>query len=59
MTFSPGRYLATHEMKIILSMILLRYDLKFADGVKPREFFIATMAITDTNTEVLVRRRKE
>lgn len=45
-------------MKIIMCMMLLRYELKFADGVKPKEFYIATMAISDPTTEVLVRKRR-
>ncbi|KAH7020713.1 cytochrome P450 [Microdochium trichocladiopsis] len=54
----PGRFLATHEMKIILSMLLLRYDFKFADGVKAKPLYIATMSLPDTMVNVLFRRRQ-
>ncbi|KXJ91615.1 cytochrome P450 [Microdochium bolleyi] len=54
----PGRFLATHEMKLILSMLLLRYDFKFPDGVKAKPLYIGTMALPDTFVEVLFRKRR-
>ncbi|KAH9895453.1 cytochrome P450 [Xylariomycetidae sp. FL2044] len=53
----PGRFIATHEMKILFSLLLLRYDWKLAAGTKPQPFFIATMCIPDINLKVLFRKR--
>lgn len=53
--FSPGRFLAVHEMKIIFAILLLKYDLKLALGASPQPWFIGTMAIPDTTLEVLFK----
>lgn len=45
-------------MKIIFSLLLLRYDFKFADGVKAKPFYIATMSLPDTMVKVLFRQRR-
>jgi hypothetical protein len=54
---SPGRFLAVQEMKLMFSLLLLRYDMKLAPGTKPKCFHIATMAVPDTKLPVLFRAR--
>ncbi|KPI43088.1 Ent-kaurene oxidase [Cyphellophora attinorum] len=51
----PGRFFATHEMKILFATLLLRYDFKLKSGAKPQEIRIGTMAIPDTTLEVLFK----
>jgi hypothetical protein len=46
-------------MKILLSLLLLRYDFELRDGEKPAPFYLATMAIPDTKLEVLFKKRGE
>ncbi|KAH8901728.1 cytochrome P450 [Thozetella sp. PMI_491] len=54
----PGRFLAAHEMKILFSLLLLRYDMKLVPGTKPQPFYIATMPIPDTQLQVLFKARE-
>ncbi|KAK5167155.1 uncharacterized protein LTR77_007885 [Saxophila tyrrhenica] len=56
----PGRFFASNEMKIALSFILLRYDLKFPDGEgRPKDLAFETANMTAPNLKVQIRRRKE
>ncbi|USP79331.1 cytochrome P450 [Curvularia clavata] len=53
----PGRFFAVHEMKIMFAILVLHYDIELAPGTKPKETYIATMAIPDTGLNVLFRSR--
>ncbi|KAJ5573829.1 uncharacterized protein N7459_008256 [Penicillium hispanicum] len=55
----PGRFFAANEMKIALCHMLLKYDLKLAEGSvpKPRRYGFAVQA--DGEAKVSIRRRRE
>ncbi|XP_014550037.1 hypothetical protein COCVIDRAFT_116738 [Bipolaris victoriae FI3] len=53
----PGRFFATHEMKIMFASLILRYDVELVAGTKPKETYIATMAIPDTALNVMFKSR--
>ncbi|KFA52536.1 hypothetical protein S40293_09957 [Stachybotrys chartarum IBT 40293] len=55
----PGRFLASHEMKLMLALLLLKYDFQLVPGTKPEPFYIATMFIPDTKLKVHFRARKQ
>jgi hypothetical protein len=44
-------------MKLMFSLLLLKYDFKLAEGDTPRSMFIATMAIPDTFLKVQFKAR--
>lgn len=44
-------------MKIMFATLLLKYDFKLAPGTKPKEIYVATMALPDTTLEVLFKAR--
>lgn len=54
--YSPGRVFAVNEMKLILSTLIMRYDIKLVPGTKPKPFFIGTLCLPDTKLEVLLKR---
>lgn len=55
----PGRFFAANEIKIALIFLLLNYDWKLPEGVKPKiqEFGIGLN--TDLTVEILVRKRED
>ncbi|OAL42907.1 cytochrome P450 [Pyrenochaeta sp. DS3sAY3a] len=53
----PGRFFAVHEMKIMFAIMILQYDIELAPGTRPKETYIATMAIPDTGLNVLFKSR--
>ncbi|KKO96515.1 cytochrome P450 [Trichoderma harzianum] len=55
----PGRFFTANELKIALINILLKYDIKFADGVTPRFIRYGIQGITDMTVKLSIRRRKE
>ncbi|GES66576.1 cytochrome P450 [Aspergillus terreus] len=55
----PGRFFAAAEVKIILCHILLKYDIKLADGCKPKPLRAGTNLVADPTAKLLVRRRQE
>ncbi|KAK0516452.1 hypothetical protein JMJ35_001055 [Cladonia borealis] len=54
----PGRFYASHVLKLILRHILLHYDIKLADKSEPRTFAWRTAIVPRENTRLLARRRK-
>lgn len=50
---SPGRFFAVTLMKLMLAFLLLRYDIKTKDGVRPADINL----IPDVKAEILFRRR--
>jgi len=52
----PGRFFVSQEIKLILSMILIDYDVKLADIPKPRYFAVHKML--DLKARILFRKRK-
>lgn len=56
----PGRFLAANEIKVALCHILLKYDLKFPDGVsRPDPMAWETAYMINPGARVLIRRRQE
>lgn len=54
----PGRFYASHEMKLILAHLLLRYDIKLPDGCgRPRNFTIDSDMFPDPRARLLIRKR--
>jgi cytochrome P450 monooxygenase-1 len=54
----PARGFASEEIKIALSHILLKYDLKPAPGVKPKTISIGFTTSADPTGRIMIRRRK-
>ncbi|KAK2882435.1 hypothetical protein FQN49_000357 [Arthroderma sp. PD_2] len=55
----PGRFFAADEIKILLTHILLKYDLKVPEGVSTAPFTMAGGAYMAASARLAVRRRKE
>ena len=55
----PGRFFAANEVKIALIFILLNYDWKLPEDVKPKIHEFGVNLSTDTTVHVLVRRRED
>lgn len=55
---SPGRFYAVDEMKIMLAILISRYEIKAVPGTAPKQTFVATMVIPDTQLKTLVKRRE-
>ncbi|KAL7940043.1 putative P450 monooxygenase [Trichoderma barbatum] len=55
----PGRFFTANELKIALINILLKYDIKFADGVVPKFMRYGIQGISDASVKLSIRRRKE
>ncbi|KAI1283432.1 cytochrome P450 [Xylaria sp. FL0933] len=55
----PGRFFAAQEIKLILSYLLLNYDIKLRDGeVRPKPVVFMMTKSPSQTAEVLFRRRK-
>ncbi|RFU81283.1 cytochrome p450 [Trichoderma arundinaceum] len=54
----PGRFFASNQIKIILSYILSRYDIKFEDNIKgrPKNFMFEVNVLADPTVKVLFKR---
>ena len=55
---SPGRFFAVNEVKVLLAFVLLKYDIKFKDGIRPADTCFMGQPVPHTTAEVLFRRRK-
>lgn len=55
----PGRFFASNEIKIIISQLLMKYDLKFVDGIttRPKPKQIGSDLMTDPDMKILFRAR--
>ncbi|KIM94116.1 hypothetical protein OIDMADRAFT_136378 [Oidiodendron maius Zn] len=54
----PGRFFVANEVKILLSHILIKYDLKFNEGVTPRVFEHSFVLSADPFVNLSIRRRQ-
>lgn len=54
----PGRFFASNEIKVILSLVLLKYDFKLDDGVRPDNMFNDTSIMPSMGTKMSFRGRK-
>ncbi|KAF3482589.1 cytochrome P450 monooxygenase [Arthroderma uncinatum] len=55
----PGRFFAADELKILLTHILLKYDIKVPEGTDTTPFTMPGGAFMSTSARVAIRRRKE
>jgi len=56
----PGRWFASHEIKLILAAFLSKYDIKLKEGEsRPKKFIFQIMNSPNPNAEVLIRKRVE
>lgn len=56
----PGRFFAAYEIKMILSHLLMDFDIKFPpEGSRPQVFSADEVLLPDPSTKVLIRRRME
>ncbi|KAJ7269675.1 cytochrome P450 [Mycena rebaudengoi] len=53
----PGRFFAVNEIKLMLAHVLLTYDVKLRDGVRPTDEWIFTVANANSEADLLFRRR--
>jgi cytochrome P450 len=53
----PGRFFASNEIKVLLSYILLNYDVKLEDGKRPENIFHDTMISPSKGTKLLFKKR--
>lgn len=54
----PGRFFAAAELKVMLGMILLQYDLEFQEE-RPRNQWFGTNHLPPTNATIKIRRRED
>ncbi|KAF2768435.1 cytochrome P450 [Teratosphaeria nubilosa] len=52
----PGRFFAVAEMKTILALMILRYDMKLIPGTAPKVRYFGTAPIPETQLPILVKR---
>ena len=55
---SPGRFFAVTLMKSMLALLLLQYDIKTKDGMRPADTRFQKFLIPNLNAEILFRRRR-
>ena len=53
----PGRFYASAVMKMVLAHIVIGYDVRFEDGVRPKDVFLGLNRIPDRKATVLFRKR--
>ncbi|KAJ7048828.1 cytochrome P450 [Mycena amicta] len=53
----PGRFFASLEMKSLLALLLLRYDVRMADGVRPADEWFGPVSSPAPKAQVLFRKR--
>jgi hypothetical protein len=56
-TPSPGRFFAVNEQKVIMSHVIMTYDFKLKDGVRPEDEWVAMIGGANSTAEVMFRRR--
>ena len=57
--YSPGRFLAVSEIKMIITEILLNYEIKFEDeGKIPPFFYFGAATVPNITAEIMYRARK-
>ncbi|KAF8186870.1 cytochrome P450 [Mycena galopus ATCC 62051] len=54
----PGRFFAVNEQKLILAHIIMTYDFKLKDGVRPADEWVAVIGNANSTAEIMFRKRK-
>jgi len=52
-----GRFLAATVLKMMLAHVLMHFDVKFANGVKPKDMLIGMNRLPDPSVKMLIRKR--
>jgi cytochrome P450 len=55
---SPGRFLAVNAIKLMLAFVILRYDVKTENGVRPADWEFQGKMTPDLSAKILIRRRE-
>ncbi|RYP65121.1 hypothetical protein DL771_008463 [Monosporascus sp. 5C6A] len=55
----PGRFFAANELKIVLSHIIMKYDMKLVPGTTTDTQFYSLFSMGNDNAKILFRRRQE
>lgn len=55
----PGRFFVANEMKLVLAHVLSKYDIRLAEGQKPKGSWYGFYYMTDLDVRVEVHRRGE
>ena len=55
--FSPGRFFAVTEIKLMLAFTLLRYDFRVKDEKRPADLHITYVTMPNPKAKVLFRKR--
>ncbi|KAK0666959.1 putative cytochrome P450 E-class, group IV [Cercophora samala] len=55
----PGRFFASNELKLALAHILLKYDIRFAEGCDPKPIMNGFYAMVDPTVRLEVKRRMD
>ncbi|KAF7360218.1 Cytochrome p450 [Mycena venus] len=53
----PGRFFAADVQKLLLAHVIFTYDLKFKDGLRPVDEWMALMSSPNKTAEIMFRRR--
>ncbi len=54
----PGRWFASHEIKLILSALILEYDMKTKDGEgRPKNILFQSQLSPNPNAEIMFKSR--
>jgi len=56
---SPGRFFAVNEIKLMLATVLVRYDVKTENDLRPKDWEFQAQIIPDMSAKVLMRRREQ
>jgi len=54
---SPGRFFAVNSLKLMLALLLLRYDVKISDGIRFKNWEYQSWVIPNLRAEILFRER--
>ena len=56
---SPGRFFTVVVMKVMMTHVLMNYDIKLREGEHPVESWFVTENLANGSAAVLFRKRKE
>ena len=54
----PGRFFASNELKLILAHVLLKYDIRLAEGCSPKVVHNGLFVMADPTVQLEVKRRE-
>jgi hypothetical protein len=56
---SPGRFFTVVVMKVMMTHVLMNYDIKLPEGEQPVDSWFVTENLANGSAAVLFRKRKE